>query len=300
MHVEKRDDDGELLVRDSLVAAFFSKLTYPKLAKSFGDVFEQWLENTPEDAKRFAIIGPHGDEFKPFNPKQVARARAEFDLARAKTRNICAVDLGGPQRLNPDHRFSFLGVRDLSDDRTNVVEVRSPSGDAESTNVECYVENLRKMAEQIPYDSGYASPALTYGVHSQQTDFAKAARKWAFRHPGFDMPNSQGTNAGLERKLRGAYWLTFVGPWALEKLGRHAALRKALPKEIELQPVGAGVMLRAGKYPEVGDVNKGDRLPLLRAMAKVLEPVTLFDDAFLDNLFVDDSQRARWERRHLD
>jgi hypothetical protein len=73
-----------------------------------------------------------------------------------------------------------------------------------------------------------------------------------------------------------------------------------LPSEIEVAPIRAGVMLRAGKCPEVGDVNRRERLPLLRAMAKVLEPVTLFKDGFLNNIFVDVDQLLRWERRHLD
>jgi hypothetical protein len=300
IHIEKKDEDGELLVRDSLLATFFSNRPYPDLAKAFGDVFEEWWEQTPDEAKRWAIIGPDADEFRAFTAKQLTRAKAEFYPARAKTREMCALEIGGPEKINPDYRFTFIGARDLDDDETNFIQIQSPSGEAEGSGADAYVERVCGVAERIPFDSGYASPALVYGVHSQQTEFAEAARKWAFRHPGFDMPNNGGTNSGLGQRLRGAYWLTFVGPWALKKLGGQATLRKALPKEIEVSKVGSGVLLRAGKHPELGDVNKGQRLPQLRTMAKALEPVTLFEDGFLDNIFVDEEQRARWERRHLD
>jgi TseV toxin immunity protein TsiV len=298
MHIEVANSEGNLIVRDSMVAAFFTKRPYPELAKAYGDVFELWLDQTPDDAKRWAIIGPHGDEYKPF--KELARARAEFNTARAKTRNICALKIGGPQRLNPDYKFTFVGVRDLAKNRANMLEIRSPTSEVEGTNVDRYVESVHRVAQRLPFDSGYASPALTHGAQGHQAAFAKEARKWAFRHPGFDMPNNEGTAAGIAQKLRGAYWLTFLGPWALEQVGGQSALRKALPEDVQMQSAGVGVMLRVGKHPELGDVNKGHKLPVLRAMAKVLEAASRFDDAFLDNIFVDETQRARWERRHLD
>ena len=50
MHIEVKNERGGLLVRDSLVAAFFSQRSYPELAKSFGKVFEHWLEKAEDDA----------------------------------------------------------------------------------------------------------------------------------------------------------------------------------------------------------------------------------------------------------
>jgi hypothetical protein len=56
MHISIMDDEGDLLVRDAVVVAFFSKRPYPKLAKAFGEVFEWWLGATPDDAKRWACV----------------------------------------------------------------------------------------------------------------------------------------------------------------------------------------------------------------------------------------------------
>jgi hypothetical protein len=298
--VEVKDKRGSLVVKDSLVAAFFCKRPYPDLAKAFGQVFELWYAKTPDEAKKWALIGAHADEYKAFDPKKVSQVRAEFDPARAKTRNICGVELGGPIQVNSDYHFSFTGVRDLNDRRSNSVEVRFPSREADPDHVEDYVAFVRKIAEVLPYDSGYASLALTYGGQSMQDAFAQSAAKWAFRHPGLDMPDNSATAAGIRQKVRGAYWLTFVGPAPLKELGGSAALRKALPKEIEIEPVGAGVMVRVGTVPEPGDVNKRDKLPRLRALAKVLEPVTQLNDTFLNAMFVDPDEIGRWLRRHLD
>lgn len=300
MHIAKRNDDGELLVRDSQLAAFFCQHPYRELAKAFGGVFEDWIRRAPAEAKTWALIGPNADEQKPLTAKLLERARAQFDPARAKKSDMSAIQIGGPQESNPDHAFVFVGDNDIAGDQTNMLEIRSPSAEVDADRVERYVETIRHIAEQIPYDSGYASLALTHIADRQKAEFAEAARKWAFRHPGFDMPENDATNSRIGRKVRGAYWLTFVGPWAVEKLGGEKALRKALPKEIDVQAVGVGVMIRCGQLPAEGDLNRDEKLPLVRAVAKVLEPVTLFGDRFLNTLFRDEDERARWERRHLD
>jgi hypothetical protein len=181
-----------------------------------------------------------------------------------------------------------------------MIELRFPSREANADVVEGLVAFLRQVAERLPYDSGYASLALTMGADSQQSAFAQTVRKWAFRHPGFDVASNDATRHALGTKLRGPYWLTFVGPTAVAALGGAASLGKKLPKDVAVQKVGDGLMLRASQLPEVGDVNRLDNLPTLRAMAKVLKPVTLLDDNFLDLNFVDEESRARWERRHLD
>jgi hypothetical protein len=299
MSFSKKNDEDEVVVRDSQLAAFFFQRPFRDLAKSLGAVFDDWLGRTPEEAKKWALIGPDADEAKPFGPKLLPKAKAQLDPVRAKSRDMAGLEVWGPEETNPTHAFAFDAMNDLQNDETNLLELRAPSAEVDAAHVERYVEVIRHVAEQVPYDSGYASPALTH-PSDRPTDFVEPARKWAFRHPGLDMPNNDGTNSGIGRKVRGAYWLTFLGPWALKQLGGAEALKKALPKEAEVHGVGVGVMIRAGRLPSLGDVNKGDNVPLLRAVAKVIEPVTLFGDSFLDTIFRDEDERARWERRHLD
>jgi hypothetical protein len=299
MRVRKTDRDGELAVRDSLVAVFFFQRPYPKLVKTFGEVFELWLARVSDDAKRWAMVGPDAEEYKRVDPRVLTRARSQLDPAKTKKGDMYALELGGPEEINPTYQFVFEGSKDIQDDETNYLELRFASEDAAPARVEDLVEFLTLVASKLPFDSGYASLALTVGVESQQDEYAKKAAPLLFRHPGFDVPNSGATNSGMGKRVRGAYWLTFLGAEALEKLGGGKKLRKNLASEIEQREVGPGVMLRAGKVPEVGDVNKGDTLPLLRSLAKTLEPVLNLDDRYLDNMFVDEDARAKWERRHL-
>jgi hypothetical protein len=300
MRIEKRDQDGDLLVRDGLVAVFFMKVPHPQLAAVLSRVYEEWLARTPAEAKLWGTIGANADETKPMTAKLLSRSRDELDPKRAKVRDLNFVEIGGPEEENPAYRFYVESARDLDDDETNVIEIRSPSGEANAASVERYVAAVKALAEQLPYESGYASLALLGGSQSQESAFGRAARRWAFRHPGFDLPNSDGSNTGIGERMRGAYWLTFVGPRALKKVGGKSGLRSILPDPVQLDDAGVGVVLRAGTLPEVGDVNKGQRLPLVRAVAKALESVSMFDDTFLNVIFDDADDSVRWQRRHID
>jgi hypothetical protein len=300
MKVEKRDDDGELLVRDLLIAVFYFQVPFAKVAKELGEAFELWFARTPEAGRRHACVGPDAESFKTVNARVLTAARDQLNPAKAKRRDLASLEIGGPEEINFAHGFAFSGSNDLVDDETCFVELRFPSAAAEPAEVEATVAFLREVAELLPFDSGYASLALTYGVDSQESDFAAKVRSLAFRHPGFDLLSSDGTNSAIAKKLRGAYWLSFIGPWALKKLGGADALARALDFGPRLEPLKRGVMVRASTLPEVGDTNRGKVLPELRALAKLLKPVSLFDDQYIDNLFVDEAARARWERRHLD
>lgn len=300
MKVEKRDEDGELLVRDLIVAAFFCQKKFADVAASFAEVFERWLARTPEEGRRWATVGPDADTFKPVNARVMTAARDQLNVAKAKRRDMAALDIGGPEEINPAHRFSFEGDNDLEDDQTCSLEIRFPREAAEKSAVESTVAFLRELAELLPFDSGYAAPALAWGVDSQLTEYYLKAKPLAFRHPGFDVPNSESTNFSIGTKLRGAYWLNFIGPKALKKLDGAAGLSKALGKGFTVDALKRGVMVRCSTLPEVGDTNRGQPLPELRKLAQVIEPVTLFDDRSLIQLFMDPDASARWERRHLD
>ena len=61
-------------------------------------------------------------------------------------------------------------------------------------------------------------------------------------------------------------------------------------------------MIRAGTRPEIGDTNRNIDTPLLRAVARVLEKITLFIELNLLSYVAnfDDDLLRRWERRFLD
>ncbi|WP_342377924.1 DUF3396 domain-containing protein [Myxococcus stipitatus] len=293
------DDDG-LFLRDSFILVFFCKKPIKDLVTNYAKVFEHWLETTPEEGRKWASIGGNSEEFKPLTTQRLAAARKELDSTKARTREVSTFEIGGPQQTNPDYLFEWFGARDAEEDMTSHLEIRLPRMPTTDEEVATVLSLARWVGEQVPYASGYGAPALTWGADSQQGAFAEAVGKLAFRHPGYDVPDSMETAFDIGTKVRGAYWLNFIGPEALKKLGGEKGLRSKLEIGIGIEKVGDGLLLQAGPRPEIGDVNKKAKLPLLRSLAKVLEPVTLFDDVGIDNNFPEEDDCKRWKRRHLE
>ena len=62
-------------------------------------------------------------------------------------------------------------------------------------------------------------------------------------------------------------------------------------------------MLRAGEQPELGDTTRKMGTPMLREIAKVLEPLTIFNEPALLGIEFGDAEGSflmRWELRFLD
>jgi Protein of unknown function (DUF3396) len=115
---------------------------------------------------------------------------------------------------------------------------------------------------------------------------------------------TDGTKTFMGDGVRGAYWMTLVGPIALEALGLDAdGLRQTLDDAaITVYELDHGVAIRAGDELRPGDVNYGDRLPLTRKVAAVLEPVTIVQDYAVFGFATEDpvTRFLEWQRRHLD
>jgi hypothetical protein len=167
---------------------------------------------------------------------------------------------------------------------------------------EKFCSTLRTISESLDYLCGYCSPAVVQMLYALGSSTSKELRGLALRYPGYDLPSNTDTSLSLGRHVRGARWITWLGPELTAVLGGITALRKALSSPIELEALSNGVMIRAGTVPELGDVNRQIDTPLLRKVAKALEPVTLFGDQFsrIYRLSGDEDLLRRWERRFLD
>jgi hypothetical protein len=96
---------------------------------------------------------------------------------------------------------------------------------------------------------------------------------WVRRHPGLGHGNNF---AVYDRALHGiahASWLTLLGPELVKRKGGAAAIATALGPDITVHALGGGVCIQAGPAPQLGDVNRGDNLPLYRRVGSFLKDV---------------------------
>lgn len=118
---------------------------------------------------------------------------------------------------------------------------------------------------------------------SEQNDSARAFKTHTvpklLRHPGLDIGAFTFHVLHAPAGLMTIHWLTALGPSLADRLGGAGALRAELPPPCEVVGLpGGGVVLRAGREPVAGDVNRDDRLPAYQAVARAVRPVWASDD----------------------
>ena len=304
--LKKDPDDGTVLLRDGVTLAFFLPMPFGEVAVAVLAAVDSYLATLPPDALKWGAVGANADEWKPVTRTTVSRARVLLEGAGPAKRAMTAftlaeTELGGGAPIRGVQVVGSKPDPDLPDER-NLVQFFFPAESLEPGQVEAFVTAAKGLAKLLPFDFGYGSPALQWSeLHADEA--LDAAWGLAVRYPGYDVQYNEPSRSYLEGKLRGARWLTFLGPDFVARLGGKNAIRVKLPSEVVVQDAGHGTLLRSGTLPELGDRNRRASTPLLRAVAKLLEPETRFEEPALEgSAFGEDREDEfhAWERRFLD
>lgn len=143
-----------------------------------------------------------------------------------------------------------------------------------SDDPEELVRLVQTLWAQVPLRSGQAGFALE-STRYLIDDAHEHAYAQSMRHPGVDIPDAanDAIMVGFDR-IRGVGWLTMIDDAFVAQLGGLAALTAAVGPGVDVIPLQpGGVMLRAGKAPQFGDVNAKDDLPAQRAVFAALRPL---------------------------
>ncbi len=289
-------------LRDGLVVAFFRQVPFDEWATDVLQAFELFEQTIPEDALAHILVGAKASRDWPYSMRTRAQALKQFDPSKAAQRRISSVEVWGPQPVNADYHFDMWGgsnaQRVEGNGATNYVHFRFPTAFG-GEDGGALVDFARGVAERLPFDSGYASPALHWSTEGELIDTRRAVPGIALRHPGFDVHDHPSVRYELGRSCIGPRWLSFLGHELLETLGGTEALESALGGVAAVEAFGHGAQIRVATPPNPGDVNIGDTLPELRALAEVLQPVTHFAEG--SKLFPSEGDAfERWQQRFLD
>ena len=289
-------------MRDGLILALFVRKNHREIAASVGKALDLFLAFGGTDAGRWIQVG---EEYQPLTAKRLASARKQLSASTTKHEYYLTIAGGsGKEADAPDFKFFYRGldldglVREYnSADENSSIDMWYPTEILERVGVAAFVEHVLAIASEIAFASGYCSLAVHFD------DWAAVAaeplaRPLAVRHPGLDLHNIGYTAIELGDWVRGAYWLTLLGTPMLEALGTSASkLQDELGKDIKVHLLPHGVAIQAGERPEPGDVNRGERLPLVRRVAKTIEPILYTTRRWMFG-FEGDAFHE-WERRHL-
>ena len=181
--------------------------------------------------------------------------------------------------------------------QANCLRLSFPPPTDESAIAE-FADLCRFVFAQIPFLSGYAG----YGLLFDEDSATFTAETWesilalAMRHPGYDVFQYDAGSPFLYFHMKGANWITALGKPFLDRfdrLERAAYLRDRL---LSVTRDESSLLIQAGPAPRVGDVNRGDDLPLYRQVAKAIEPLTCGAHWPFSVVF-DEERTMRWLKR---
>ena len=169
---------------------------------------------------------------------------------------------------------------------------------AEPSAVEEFADLCRFVFAQLPFLSGYAGYSLLFDEDSA----AFTAGAWetilglAMRHPGYDVFQYDAGAPFLYLHMKGANWITALGQPFIERFDRLERAAYLRDRRIETTRSDTALLIQAGPVPQIGDVNRGDDLPLYRQVAKAIEPLTCGAHWAFSRIF-DEEKTMRWLKR---
>jgi TseV toxin immunity protein TsiV len=162
------------------------------------------------------------------------------------------------------------------------------------------VKFVQDALAEFPLAHGFCG----YSFEWDEMSVDEEANEWAgpllLRHPGLNYMSAVALSRAASSGVVAVSWLTFLGPEISQALGGQKALTKAAPAGVSVLPLGkGGVLLRAGKQPELGDVNRRERLPLYRSVGRLVSPSRASDEELEDlNIQgISDEAAIDWLRR---
>jgi hypothetical protein len=295
--VRIRAENGYLLIREGLSISFYMRRSHQEVAREVLRSLDVYLEAVGSPSLGWYDNGE--GEWKRLDEAGWAHNRHELlDMPE------CGITL---RDASSEHRYGFMYQGKQLDDPFWVDEPGAgcavsfllPTEYMEERGPERVRELALALATPLPFNSGHAS--LSFNGETDVVSMPEEVRKRCLRYPGIDIPNLSWLSWKLGTRVRGAYWLTFLGEPVLGSLGGAAGLRSRLasPESSVQEMEGARVVVTLGRWPEAGDTEQGRVLPAWRELARVLEPWMYHEE----HIRLPDFEARflrRWERRFLD
>ena len=294
------------VARDGVIVVLFTRENHATLAAKVGALLDAYLGLVGLDALQFVAVS---EEWKPLTHRRLAQVRRRLSAAAARGLPNEFIELkgGGSEHDVGAYGFFYVGFDLNAENRERhacAVELWFPTEVVMQRGLDAFTHDVLELASFVTISSGYCSLAFNIEVSAEMAAERDVTTPLAMRHPGMDLHMIDNTTSFMGDGVRGAYWLTLLGPAALGALRLGVeGLREALEDpSITVYELDHGVAIRAGDELRPGDVNYGDSLPLTRKVASVIEPVTITQDFAAFGFSGDDpvTRFLEWQRRHLD
>ncbi|MCF6362767.1 MAG: DUF3396 domain-containing protein [Gammaproteobacteria bacterium] len=144
-----------------------------------------------------------------------------------------------------------------------------------SKSVDSFLDLATNMGKMSSYNFGQAGFALNWNFLGKNIrGILREMNSFANRYPGLDMSDPFCTKYIASKGIKCANWLTFLNADYCGCLGGVDELNQRFDDNIIIHEAhGEGVMIQAGSFPEIGDVNRQRNTPNYHHVGKVLAPI---------------------------
>lgn len=162
---------------------------------------------------------------------------------------------------------------------------------------ETFRATVRKWIDRLQPLHGYGGIGLVLPFDGPAARrIASEAFGLAMRFPGLELDAPVHQIRVLANGIKGVNWLTVVADQLLDKLGGGAAVQDRLDKRFETHRYDSGLLIQAGRMPELGDVHQHLVPEAYRDLTRILAPIRAhFEYTMMRGISAE--QTARWLSR---
>ncbi len=236
---------------------------------------------------------------KKLTPKVLTAVETWFDDKKSKFRRQYGMSMHSgndaddyvPPAINI---FSSAGKHTANYLRI-ILPIRSVDADSK-----LLLDITKNATKHLPFLSGHGGYALYYNTKSQNAKIkaGNLTGPLLLKHPGIDIGATMNTSLQTLKAIKGVNWLTLLNYDFCNKLGGLDNIRNKLSNGIVIHELENGIILQAGAKPEMGDINKGETLPLYREVSQLIRPIRLYKHRQIHGLNME--QTERWFERFDD
>ena len=162
---------------------------------------------------------------------------------------------------------------------------------------ETFRATVRKWIDRLQPLHGYGGIGVLLPLDGAAARrMAGEAFGLAMRFPGLELDAPVSHVNVLANGIKGVNWLTAVGDRLLDKLGGGPAVLNRLDQRFEAHRYGAGLLIQAGRMPELGDVHRHLVPEAYRDLSRMLAPLRAhFEYTMMRGISAE--QSAQWLSR---
>ena len=267
---------GPKVLHDGWVAAFYLAPPHARYKTEMRRCIEAYLRFADSPDLRWAV-DEDGDNVE-LSDAQIAET---LDTLTAPGIDSAGFHLRDVASGVSGYRIRYVGIEDTHPtferfpDSTNVLFMSYPSERIAASGVDALVAFHDELVSSLPISSGYVAPAFVSTSGGGEMAAFEKIRALSRRYRCLDIPYMSIERYEIGRRAKGAYWLNYLGPELVEKLGGLEALRADLADpRIRLRSLARGICaVQVDAGPLAGDVNRQEDVSAYRRLAQVLKPV---------------------------